>query len=64
MKKWVLGIAMAALVSVSASAGIFDLFKTLLQTTETIKTGETIKSEVPVGKYDEVEWDDASGQST
>ena len=59
MKKWVLGIAMAALVSVSASAGIFDLFKTLLQTTETIKTGETIKSEVPVGKYDEVEWDDA-----
>ena len=59
MKKWVLGIAMAALVSVSASAGIFDLFKTLLQTTEAIKTGETIKSEVPVGKYDEVEWDDA-----
>ena len=59
MKKWVVGIAMAALVSVSASAGIFDLFKTLLQTTETIKTGETIKSEVPVGKYDEVEWDDA-----
>ena len=50
---------MAALVSVSASAGIFDLFKTLLQTTEAIKTGETIKSEVPVGKYDEVEWDDA-----
>ena len=59
MKKWVLGMAMAALVSVSASAGIFDLFKTLLQTTETIKTGETIKSEVPVGKYDEVKWDDA-----
>ena len=59
MKKWVLGIALAALVSVSASAGIFDLFKTLLQTTETIKTGETIKSEVPVGKYDEVKWDDA-----
>ena len=50
---------MAALVSVSASAGIFELFKTLLKTTETIKTGETIKSEVPVGKYDEVEWDDA-----
>ena len=59
MKKWVLGMAMAALVSVSASAGIFDLFKTLLQTTGTIKTGETIKSEVPVGKYDEVKWDDA-----
>ena len=59
MKKWVLGMAMAALVSVSASAGIFELFKTLLKTTETIKTGETIKSEVPVGKYDEVEWDDA-----
>ena len=59
MKKWVLGMAMAALVSVSASAGIFDLFKTLLQTTGIIKTGETIKSEVPVGKYDEVEWDDA-----
>ena len=59
MKKWVLGIAMAALVSVSASAGIFDLFKTLLQTTETIKTGETIKSETAVGFYDEVGWDDA-----
>ena len=59
MKKWVLGIAMAALVSVSASAGIFVLFKTLLQTTETIKTGETIKSETAVGFYDEVEWDDA-----
>ena len=37
---------------------IFDLFKTLLQTTETIKTGETIKSETPVGFYDEGEWDD------
>jgi hypothetical protein len=59
MKKWVLGIALAALVSVSASAGIFDLFKTLLQTTETIKTGETIKNETAVGFYDEVEWDDA-----
>ena len=59
MKKWGLGIALAVLVSVSASAGIFDLFKTLLQTTETIKTGETIKSEVAVGFYDEVEWDDA-----
>ena len=59
MKKWGLGIAIAALVSVSASAGIFDLFKTLLQTTETIKTGETIKSEVPLGFYDEVEWDEA-----
>ncbi len=59
MKKWVLGIALLALVSVSASAGIFDLFKILLQTTGTIKTGETIKSEVPVGKYDEVKWDDA-----
>ena len=59
MRKWGLGIALVALVSVSASAGIFDLFKTLLQTTETIKTGETIKSEVPVGKYDEVTWDDA-----
>ena len=59
MKKWGLGITLAALVSVSASAGIFDLFKTLLQTTETIKTGETIKSEVAVGFYDEVVWDDA-----
>ena len=59
MKKWVFGTALLALVSVSASAGIFDLFKILLQTTRTIKTGETIKSEVPVGKYDEVEWDDA-----
>ena len=59
MKKWGLGIAIAALVSVSASAGIFDLVKTLLQTTETIKTGETIKSETPVGFYDEVKWDDA-----
>ena len=60
MKKWGLGIAIAiaALLSVSASAGIFDLFKTLLQTTETIKTGETIKSETPVGFYDEGEWDD------
>ena len=47
-----------ALVSVSASAGIFDLFKTLLQTTETIKTGETIKSETAVGFFDEGEWDD------
>ena len=55
MKKWGLGIALVALVSVSASAGIFDLFKTLLQTTETIKTGETIKSETAVGFYDEVE---------
>jgi F420-0:gamma-glutamyl ligase len=38
MKKWGVGIAIAiaALLSVSASAGIFDLFKTLLQTTETI----------------------------
>ena len=59
MKKWGLGIALAVLVSVSTSASIFDLFKTLLQTTETIKTGETIKSETPVGFYDEVEWDDA-----
>ena len=61
MKKWRVGIAIAiaALISVSASAGIFDLFKTLLQTTETIKTGETIKSETAVGFYDEVEWDDA-----
>lgn len=59
MKKWGLGIALVALVSVSASAGIFGLFKTLLQTTETIKTGETIKSETAVGLYDEVEWDDA-----
>lgn len=59
MKKWGLGIALVALVSVSASAGIFGLFKTLLQTTETIKTGETIKSETAVGFYDEVEWDDA-----
>ena len=39
--------------------GIFDLFKTLLQTTETIKTGGTIKSETPVVFYDEVKWDDA-----
>lgn len=59
MKKWGLGMTLAALVSVSASAGIFDLFKTLLQTTEIIKTGETIKGEVPLGKYDEVKWDDA-----
>ena len=59
MKKWGFGITLAALVSVSASAGIFDLFKTLLQTTEAIKTGETIKSEVPLGFYDEVEWDEA-----
>ena len=59
MKKWGFGIALAALVTVGASAGIFGLFKTLLQTTETIKTGETIKSETPVGFYDEVEWDDA-----
>ena len=59
MKKWGFGIALVALVSVSASAGIFGLFKTLLQTTETIKTGETIKSETAVGFYDEVEWDDA-----
>ena len=59
MKKWGLGIALVALVSVSASAGIFGLFKTLLQTTETIKTGETVKSETAVGFYDEVEWDDA-----
>ena len=60
MKKWGVGIAIAiaALLSVSASAGIFDLFKTLLQTTETIKAGETIKSETPVGFYDEGEWDD------
>ena len=58
MKKWGLGIALAALVTVGASAGIFDLFKTLLQTTETIKTGETIKSETPVGFYYEGEWDD------
>ena len=59
MKKWGLGIALVALVSVSASAGILGLFKTLLQTTETIKTGETVKSETTVGFYDEVEWDDA-----
>ena len=59
MKKWGLGIALAALVSLSASAGIFDLFKTLLQTTETIKTGEAVKSETPVGFYDEGEWDAA-----
>ena len=59
MKKWGLGIAVAALVSVSASAGIFDLFKTLLQTTETMMTGVTIKSEAPVGFYDEVRWDDS-----
>ena len=59
MKKWCLGIALVALVSVSASAGIFDLFKTLLQTTEAFKSGETIKSETAVGFYDEVEWDDA-----
>ena len=59
MKKWGLGIALAVLVSVSASASIFDLFKTLLQTTETIKTGATIKSETAVGFYDEVKWDDA-----
>ena len=60
MKKWGVGIAIAiaALLSVSASAGIFDLFKTLLQTTETIKTGETIKSQTAVGFYDEGEWDD------
>ena len=62
MKKWGLGIALVALASVSASAGIFDLFKTLSQTTETIKTGETIKSETAVGFYDEVEWDDAEYQ--
>ena len=59
MKKWVLGIALLALVSVSASAGIFDLFKTLLRTTGTIKTGEAIKGETPVGFYDEVKWDEA-----
>ena len=59
MKKWGFEIALVALVSVSASAGIFGLFKTLLQTTETIKTGETVKSETAVGFYDEVEWDDA-----
>jgi len=59
MKKLGLGIALVTLVSVGASAGIFYLFKTLLQTTETIKTGETIKSETPVGFYDEVRWDDA-----
>ena len=59
MKKWGFGIALVALVSVSASAGIFDLFKTLLQTTETIKTGETIKNETAVGCYDEGAWDDA-----
>ena len=54
MKKWGLGIALVALVSVSASASIFGLFKTLLQTTETNKTGETIKSETAVGFHDEV----------
>ena len=59
MKKWGLGIAFVALASVSASAGIFDLFKTLLQTTGTITAGEAIKGATPVGFYDEGEWDDA-----
>ena len=59
MKKWSVAVALMALVSVGASAGIFDLFKTLLQTTEAFKSGETIKNETPVGFYDEVEWDDA-----
>ena len=59
MTKFGLIIALAALVSVSASAGIFDLFKMLLETTETIKTGEAVKSETPVGFYDEGKWDAA-----
>ena len=47
MKKWGLGIALTALVSINVNAGVLDLFKMLLQTTEAVRSGETIKSEVP-----------------
>ncbi|MEK9877666.1 MAG: hypothetical protein VW684_13490 [Betaproteobacteria bacterium] len=59
MKKFGLGMALAVLFAGSASAGVFDLFRTILQSTQAVKAGVTIQSDVPVGFYDEVQWDDA-----
>lgn len=64
MKKPGLGIALAALVSVSASAGIPEFFKTLLHTVETVRAGETIKSEMPAPSFTVTPSADVGGSIT
>ena len=46
MKKFGLGMALAVLLAGSASAGVFDLFRTILQSTQAVKAGVTIQSDV------------------
>ena len=64
MKKRGLGIALAALVSVSVSAGIPEFFKTLLHTVETVRAGETIKSEMPAPSFTVTPSADVGGSIT
>ena len=38
---------------------MFSFFQTLLQSVQSVKTSETLKSENAVGMYDEVKWDES-----